>query len=174
MFDGQRRPYLIHHSLRERSWQASISSRPSCWPLKSPPASAIAFFHWSETVWCHCHRQRRETRKAQSHFFSQITHCIRAQGLICLCQSLRDATEHFFSSRNRRQLCCLPSCGAESITAGHAGKWQNKETMKWNEQKVGLMALRSFRMEEGFVKEVLLGGTKDKIRFFFSMAEVAT
>lgn len=46
--------------------------------------------------------------------------------------------------------------------------------MKWNEQKVGLMALRSFRMEEGFVKEVLLGGTKDKIRFFFSMAEVAT
>lgn len=63
-----------------------------------------------------------------------------------------------FFSQNRCQLCRLPSCGDESITAGHAGKWRNKETMKWNEQKVGLIALRGFRMEGGFVKEIFGDG----------------
>lgn len=51
MIDGQGRRPLLNHSVGERSWKASISSRSFHWSLKNLHASAVAPFHLSETVW---------------------------------------------------------------------------------------------------------------------------
>lgn len=158
MTDGQRRRSLVHHSLGERSWKAPISSRSFCWSLKNLPAWAVAPLRLSETVWREADvlfllatvTAMQGNQEGAATFLKSNNSLHPGPGAhLSVSEFARRSQTLFFSSRNRRQLRCLPSCGAESITAGHAGKWRNKETMKWNEQKVGLMALRGFRMEGG-------------------------